>query len=107
MPNDKLSSAKCAAALKVLADQGRLRIIQALLQGPLAVSDLAELLSLEIGIVSHHLKVLRRHDMVTSEREGKNIYYELAPQLLQRSPGRINHLNLGCCRLEIPVAHPS
>ncbi len=104
MPADQLSTAECATALKILGDRGRLRIIQALLQGPLAVSDLAELLSLEIGLVSHHLKVLRRNGMVSAERDGKNMYYELAPDLLQRSAGKTNHLNLGCCRLEIPKA---
>jgi DNA-binding transcriptional ArsR family regulator len=102
MDGDDLSSQKCAALLKVLADKERLRILQLLRQGPLTVSDIAEFLSVEIANVSHHLGVLRRNDLVRSERDGKNIYYELAPNTLQNQRGTKQHLNLGCCRLEIP-----
>ena len=101
MSQDDWSTQECAALLKVLADKDRLQILQLLRQGPLAVSDIAALLELEIANVSHHLGVLRRNGMVHTEREGKNIYYELAPDLLQNQRGVRQHLNLGCCRLEI------
>jgi DNA-binding transcriptional ArsR family regulator len=102
MIGDDLSSQECAAVLKVLADKDRLRILQLLRQGPMTVTDIAEFLSLEIANVSHHLGVLRRNEMVLTERDGKNIYYELAPDMLQTQRGAKQHLNLGCCRLEIP-----
>jgi hypothetical protein len=41
-------------------------------------------------------------ELVVTERDGKNIYYELAPNTLHSKRGVGQHLNLGCCRLEIP-----
>lgn len=102
MAQDDLSSQECAILLKVLADKDRLQILQLLRQGPLTVTDIAEFLSLEIANVSHHLGVLRRSKLVLTERDGKNIYYELAPDTLHSARGARQHLNLGCCRLEIP-----
>jgi len=102
MVQDDLSSKECAILLKVLADKDRLRILQLLRQGPLTVSDIAEFLSLEIANVSHHLGVLRRSKLLLTERDGRNIYYGLAPDTLHSERGVRQHLNLGCCRLEIP-----
>jgi DNA-binding transcriptional ArsR family regulator len=102
MAHDDLSSEDCAVLLKVLAEKDRLRILQLLRQGPLTVSDIAEFLSLGIANVSHHLGVLRRAKLVQTERDGKSIYYELAPDTLHSARGARQHLNLGCCRLEIP-----
>ncbi len=103
---DPLSATECALLLKALGDRDRLRLVQALRSGPCCVSDLAERLSLELANVSHHLGVLRRAGLVVSERSGKQIIYELPDQILQRDAQgeACEHLNLGCCRLEIPGA---
>src|SRR5688500_10086989 len=101
MANEEQGTADCVKQLKVLADEGRLKIIQLLQAGPLAVSDIAELLETEIANVSHDLRILHRHDLVTTQRQGKHIYYSLSPDFLQHSRGK-RHLNLGCCRLEMP-----
>jgi ArsR family transcriptional regulator, nickel/cobalt-responsive transcriptional repressor len=103
---DPLSSDQCAQLLKALGDRDRLRLVQALRSGPCCVSDLAERLSLELANVSHHLGVLRRAGLVVSSRNGKQIIYELPEQILQRDDAdeTCEHLNLGCCRLEIPGA---
>jgi ArsR family transcriptional regulator len=37
--------------------------------------------------VSHHLRVLREAGLVTSERRGTYIYYDLSPDLAQRWTG--------------------
>jgi DNA-binding transcriptional ArsR family regulator len=103
MTKDMMSSERCAILLRVLGEEGRLRIIQTLCEGPLSVSEVADAVSLDIALASHHLRVLHRHGMVTTERQGKNIVYELSPELLQQRHGN-RHLNLGCCRLEIPHA---
>lgn len=103
MKKDILSSAQCATLLKALADKERLRIIQLLRGGPLSVSDIADKLLLEIANVSHHLGVLRRASLVLTERQGKQIIYELSGDVLQKQQKDCDHLNLGCCRLEIPT----
>ncbi|QDV11994.1 HTH-type transcriptional regulator NmtR [Rosistilla oblonga] len=97
---------RCAVYLKALADSLRLQIIRALQNGPLSVSDLALALDQEIGTVSHHLRVLYHADLVTTEREGKFIYYSLNKQVLGgKSKARRGALDFGCCKLDMgPIA---
>ncbi|RLS53557.1 MAG: ArsR family transcriptional regulator [Planctomycetota bacterium] len=101
---DPLSVEQCAQLLKALGDPDRLRLIQALRSGPRCVSDLATELHLELANASHHLGVLRRAGLVMTSRNGKQVIYELPERVLQQEgqSGASGHLNLGCCRLEIP-----
>jgi hypothetical protein len=41
---------------------------------------------------------------VRNQKKGRFVHYSLAPGLLQADGRhkRIEHLNLGCCRLEMP-----
>ena len=80
----------------------RLRIIRALQLGPLSVSDIAELLDHEMGVVSHHLRVLYHAKIVRTRREGKYIYYSLNDQILKSSKRTSESiLDFGCCRLNV------
>ena len=63
---------------KILTDENRLRILLCLRQGRKSVSRIAEELDLPQPLVSHHLKELRRALLVTVERQGVFIYYEIA-----------------------------
>jgi DNA-binding transcriptional ArsR family regulator len=67
-----------AFVAKALADENRLRIILALRQGKKSVSRIVEELGISQPLVSHHLKELKRALLVTVERSGPFIYYELA-----------------------------
>ncbi len=92
---------QCAVYLKALGDPIRLQIVRGLQAGPLSVSDLAELLELEITNVSHHLRVLYHSQLVTTERQGRFIYYRLNTSFLrQRSVA--SSLDFGCCKFELP-----
>lgn len=101
---DPLSADHCAQLLKALGDRDRLRLIQALRSGPSNVSDLAKRLDIKIANVSHHLGILRQAGLVKNFRNGKQIIYQLPDQILQRdvADAECEHLDLGCCRLEIP-----
>ena len=96
---ESLQPERCARMLKALADPERLRIVDCLRQGPRNVSDIAALLDAEIVNVSHHLGVLRNAGLVLDEKQGRFVVYRLHPDIVQPSG---EHLNLGCCRLEIP-----
>lgn len=92
--------AVCATFLKALGDPIRLKIVRALQCGPLAVSDLAELLEMEMPNVSHHLRVLFHAHLVITEKEGKFSYYRLNPQFVSnRSVSK--SLDFGCCKLNL------
>lgn len=76
LTNDDL---QCAAFLaKSLSDGNRLRILLLLSDGRKSVSTLVDKLNLSQPLVSHHLKELKRSLLVTVEREGPFIYYQLA-----------------------------
>ena len=50
-----------------------------------------------------HLKTLREGGIVESRREGKFIRYRLIPgAYIESDSGKVDHLDIGCCRLEIP-----
>src|SRR5262245_15877187 len=100
---DLLQSDYCAQMLRLLAEPDRLLIIQSLREGPKNVGDIAAATKQKIANVSHHLKVLREGGMVESEREGRFMLYRLSSVAYVQSPsGAVDHLDIGCCRLEIP-----
>jgi len=103
-PLDVLQSDFCAEQLKALSEPIRLRIVDVLRGGPKTVSDLAAAIEEEVVTVSHHLGILRHADLVDRERQGRFIVYSLKEGVLEAKPGSKagEHINLGCCRLELP-----
>ena len=68
---------------KVLGDDNRLRILQALADGERSVSEILERTRLPQTLTSFHLRILREAGVLTTERRGPFIYYRLAdPSLL-------------------------
>ena len=68
---------------KSLSDENRLRIVQCVSNGKKSVSSIVEEIGLSQPLVSHHLRELKRSLLVTVERSGPFIYYELAdPRIL-------------------------
>jgi DNA-binding transcriptional ArsR family regulator len=102
--SDPLQSQRCAERLKALSDPTRLRLVQALRSGPRTVSELGEALQLEVVNISHHLGILHQVDLVERERQGRFIIYRLAKEVFQPANAKsgLEHLDLGCCRLELP-----
>jgi DNA-binding transcriptional ArsR family regulator len=100
---DVLQSDYCAQKLKLLGDPERLLIIQVLRDGPRNVSEIAESTRQKVANVSHHLKALREGGLVESKRDGRFITYRLlSGTYIESASGKFDHLDIGCCRLEIP-----
>lgn len=87
----------CANALKILADDTRLAVVEQLMDGPMHVGDINESLGIEQSLLSHHLRVLRDAGIVVSERDGKHVLYSLAKHVQGNRRGRA--INLGCCKI--------
>lgn len=87
----------CVAQLKVLADATRLSVVEALMNGPAFVGELAGRLGVEQSLLSHHLQVMREARLVTASRDGKSVRYELSPDVRVSAGGQA--IDLGCCRL--------
>lgn len=69
---------------KSLSDENRLRILLCVSEAKKSVSGIVEELNLSQPLVSHHLKELRRALLVTVERRGPFVYYEIAdPRIVE------------------------
>lgn len=62
---------------KALADPTRRRILQLLQDGEMTAGELAEHFDMAKPSVSHHFNVLKQADLITSRRDGQQIYYGL------------------------------
>lgn len=62
---------------KLFADSTRLKILIALEEEELCVSDLATILDMGQSAISHQLRVLKQGRLVKNRRDGKVIYYQL------------------------------
>jgi DNA-binding transcriptional ArsR family regulator len=67
------------AVFKALADPTRREVLQLLRRGEMTAGELTERVSNRVSkpSMSHHFSVLKEADLVTSRREGQQIYYAL------------------------------
>lgn len=77
---------------KSLADENRLRILLCVSGEKKPVSKIVEELGLSQPLVSHHLKELRRALLVSVERSGPFVYYQLADSRLLDILGQLDGL---------------
>jgi ArsR family transcriptional regulator len=85
-PLDEAAADRLAAALRVLADPARLRllsIISACAEGEACVCDLTEPLGLSQPTVSHHLKVLADAGLVEREQRGRWAFFRVNTEPLE------------------------
>lgn len=68
---------KLAELFKIFADSSRVKILCALTQSEMCVSEISEFLSISQSAVSHQLRILKTSNLVKTRREGKSIIYSL------------------------------
>ena len=79
----KASAGNACRLMKVLSNPDRLLLLCQLSQGEKRVGELEEILSIVQPTLSQQLTVLRDEELVTTRRDGKSIYYQIAsPQAL-------------------------
>lgn len=62
---------------KVMGDDTRIKIIWLLDHDELCVCDVCNILNMTKSAVSHQLAILKEYRIVTSRREGKEVFYRL------------------------------
>lgn len=72
------SAAQACGLLKVLANPDRLLLLCQMTQGVYCVGDLATLTGIGQPTLSQQLTVLRQNGLVSTQREGKQVYYSIA-----------------------------
>ena len=70
--------AKAAEVFKQLGDTNRLRLFWLLCHREECVINIAALMEMSSPAVSHHLKSLKSSGLITSRREGKEVFYKAA-----------------------------
>ena len=61
----------------LLGDEGRIKLVLACMNGPVAVSELSQAAGMSQSLTSHHLRHLREARILRSQRQGKQILYQL------------------------------
>lgn len=72
-----MNNKQVAKLLKILGGDVRLGIVLYLSSGKKCVCEIFEYLKLPQNLVSHHLSVMRKNNLITARRDGKWVYYTL------------------------------
>ena len=65
------------AFFKAVADPTRVKIMQLLFKNEMCVSDICRNFNMKQPSISHHLNILKNAKVVTSRKDGKEVFYAL------------------------------
>ncbi len=83
------------SAFKALADPTRREILRLLSRGELTAGELASSFDMSKPSMSHHFAILKEADLISSRREGQQIYYTLNTTVIEDVLTRLwDHLGL-------------
>lgn len=77
---DKLAAA--AECLRTIAHPHRLRMIEMMLRSKYTVGQLAEACEIPSHMASEHLRLMKHCGLLSSERDGRRTYYQVAEPTL-------------------------
>jgi len=69
---------EASSLLKMMGNEVRLQILCSLIDERLTVGEINQLISISQSALSQHLAKLRADNLVTTERDGLNIYYSVS-----------------------------
>ncbi len=78
------SSDLMAKFFRGFGDPSRIGILEALLDGPLAVSEIVDATGLSKSNASNHLACLRDCGHVIAKQDGRHVYYELSDKRVRQ-----------------------
>lgn len=94
-PFDERLAVRVADLFSMLGDPSRVRIISALLDGEINVSELAKIVGISESAISHQLRSLRQARLVCNRKQGREVYYSLDDEhvvdLFQRGLEHVLH----------------
>jgi len=74
---DEHTAAHVAELFRAFSDTSRVRILSIIVEQETNISTLSELIGVTESAVSHHMRGLRQMGLVTSRRDGKEVYYQV------------------------------
>ncbi|MGB9681117.1 MAG: ArsR/SmtB family transcription factor [Minisyncoccia bacterium] len=81
---------KLSEFLKIISEENRLKILFILQNQEKCVCEIWQILNLPQNLISHHLKVLKKFNLVSSRKVGLKIFYKLNLKVVKKY---INLLN--------------
>jgi ArsR family transcriptional regulator, arsenate/arsenite/antimonite-responsive transcriptional repressor len=83
------------SVFKALADPTRREVLRLLSRGELTAGELASSFDMTKPSMSHHFAILKEADLISSRRDGQQIYYTLNTTVLEDVLTRLwDHLGL-------------
>ncbi|PUA19718.1 metalloregulator ArsR/SmtB family transcription factor [Glaciimonas sp. PCH181] len=76
----RTAALQASGLLKILGNPDRLLLLCQLAQGEHCVSELLNLLDIQQPTLSQQLTVLRNENLVSTRREGKQIFYSISSE---------------------------
>lgn len=93
MPSEDTITA-ISQVFKVFGDNTRIRILWHLFDSEYCVYDIAKTLDMSQSAISHQLRILKQARLVKARRDGKNTFYSLDDEHVQRIIEQVMiHLN--------------
>lgn len=90
---DEHTAIHIAELFRAFGDATRVRILSAIIDQEMNVSNLAEKVGVSESAVSHHMRGLRQMRLVKSRREGKEVYYRVEdPHIITLFLQGVNHI---------------
>ncbi|WP_228850449.1 autorepressor SdpR family transcription factor [Aegicerativicinus sediminis] len=71
------------ALFKALNDETRRQIIELLRESDMNAGEIADRFDISKPSISHHLDILKRADLITSEKKGQFVEYSLNTTILE------------------------
>ena len=93
-----------ASICHTLANPKRLEIIDKLRVGELSVTELVEALEISQSNLSQHLSVMRQRGIVTTRREGLNVFYQLSNSKITQACDLMRQVLLENLEADVAVA---
>lgn len=81
---------------KALSDKTRREILDLLKNGTLSAGEICEHFNMTGATISHHLSILKNANLITAEKKGKYIYYELNLSVLEEIIGWLQQFKEDC-----------
>jgi len=72
-----------SSVFKALSDPTRREVLSLLRKGPLSAGEISEQFNVSRPTMSAHFAVLREAGLVTSEKQGKSVIYQLQMSVLE------------------------
>jgi ArsR family transcriptional regulator len=93
LPLDEHTAAHVADLFSAFSDTTRVRIISAIIEQEMKISDLSKLFGLTESAISHHMRGLRHLKIVQARRDGKEMFYSIVdPHLIALFRQGIDHV---------------